>query len=160
LQGSAPHWRARSYCLHAVLLLVLACASLAGCSRRPEVVIYSATGPVRVPVEVVTTPETRARGLMYRRDLAANAGMLFVFPNETPQQFWMKNTPLPLDMVFIGKGHHVVGIVADTRPFSTTPLGVAAPSQYVLEVHAGFCASRRIAAGARVDFVRVPSADR
>lgn len=86
--------------------------------------------------------------------------MLFVFPRETPQQFWMKNTPLSLDMVFIGSDRHIVGIVADTRPFTTNPLGVAAPSQYVLEVHAGFCARHGIDVGARVDFVRVPSTDR
>jgi uncharacterized protein len=130
------------------------------CSQRPEVVIHSPTGPVHVRVEVVDTPEARARGLMYRRDLAPNAGMLFIFPSETPQQFWMKNTPLPLDMVFIGQDQHIVGIVADTRPFTTTPLGVAAPSQYVLEVHAGFCARHGIDTGARVDFVRVRSTER
>jgi len=97
---------------------------------------------------------------MYRRDLAPDAGMLFVFPREMPQRFWMKNTPLPLDMVFIGRDRHVVGIVADTRPFSTNPLGVAAPSQFVLELHAGFCARHGINTGAAVDLVRIPSAER
>ncbi len=86
--------------------------------------------------------------------------MLFVFPSETPQQFWMKNTPLPLDMLFIGTDRQVVGIVADTRPFSTNPLGVAAPSQFVLEVNAGFCARHGIETGTRVDFVGVPSTER
>ena len=127
------------------------------CSPRPEVVIHSATGPVHVRVEVVDTPEARARGLMYRRDLAPNAGMLFIFPSETPQQFWMKNTPLPLDMVFIGRDQHIVGIVADTRPFTTTPVGVAAPSQFVLEVHAGFCAQHGIITGNDVEFARIAS---
>jgi uncharacterized membrane protein (UPF0127 family) len=110
---------------------------------------------VAVQVEVADTPDARARGLMYRRDLPADGGMLFVFPSETEQQFWMKNTPLPLDMVFIGKELRIVGIVADTRPFTTTPAGVATPSQYVLEVHAGFCAGHGIAAGDRVEFLRV-----
>src|SRR5438105_86278 len=81
------------------------------------------------------------------RDLAADAGMLFVFPTESPQSFWMKNTPLPLDMVFIGADRRIVGIVVDTKPFSTNPLGVDAASQYVLEVHAGFCAQHGIAKG-------------
>jgi len=92
---------------------------------------------------------------MYRRDLAADAGMLFLFPVEAEQQFWMKNTPLPLDMVFIRHDHTIAGIVADTRPFTTRPLSVGAPSQYVLEVHAGFCARHGITAGDRVEFVGV-----
>jgi uncharacterized membrane protein (UPF0127 family) len=154
--GARPRRISRSG-LPAVVLL--ACIALQACTQRPEVVIHSAGGPIHIPVEVVATPEARARGLMYRRDLAADAGMLFVFRNEMPQRFWMKNTPLPLDMVFIGKNRQVVGIVADTRPFSTNPLGVAAPSQFVLEVHAGFCARHRIETGAAVDLVRVRSAE-
>ncbi|MBP1687306.1 MAG: hypothetical protein H6Q33_3449 [Deltaproteobacteria bacterium] len=155
MQGRARRWAAGGWCLRAAVFLVS--FALHACTPRPEVVIHAATGPVRVPVEVVATPDARAHGLMYRRDLAPDAGMLFVFPNETPQHFWMKNTPLPLDMVFIGRDRQVVGIVADTRPFSTNPLGVAAPSQFVLEVHAGFCARHGIDTGARVDFIHVPS---
>jgi len=130
---------------------------LAGCTHHPSVVIHARQGDVTVAVEVADTPDTRARGLMYRKDLAADAGMLFVFPNETEQRFWMKNTPLPLDMIFIGADRRIVGIVPDTRPFTTNPLGVDALSQYVLEVHAGFSAKHGIAAGDRVDFVRVPA---
>ena len=130
-------------------------ALLVACSQHPEVVIRSGRGPVTVQVEVADTPETRARGLMYRSELAANAGMLFVFPSESNQQFWMKNTPLPLDMVFIGKQRHVVGIVPEARPFTTNPLGVGVPSQYVLEVNGGFCARHGINSGDTVEFVRV-----
>jgi len=113
---------------------------------------------VNVRIEIADTPETRARGLMYRRDLGADAGMLFVFPDESERSFWMKNTPLPLDMVFIGADRTIVGIVADTRPFTTNPLGVGKPSKYVLEVHGGFCAAHGIVAGNQVELVRVPSA--
>lgn len=108
-----------------------------------------------VAVEVADTPDARAHGLMYRKDLGADAGMLFVFPTESEQRFWMKNTPLPLDMIFIGANHHIVGIVADTRPFTTNPLGVDAPSEFVLEVNAGFCAKRGVTVGNAVDFVLV-----
>ncbi len=128
---------------------------LAACSHAPQVIVHSSRGPVTVKVEVADTPEARAHGLMYRQDLAADAGMLFIFPIESEQRFWMKNTPLPLDMVFIGHDRRIVGIVPDTRPFTTNQLGVPAPSQYVLEVHAGFCAAHGIAAGDSVDFVRV-----
>jgi len=92
---------------------------------------------------------------MYRRRLAADAGMLFVFPTESDQQFWMKDTPLPLDMVFIGKQRHIVGIVSEARPFTTNPLGVGVPSQYVLEVNGGFCARHGITTGDAVEFVRI-----
>jgi uncharacterized membrane protein (UPF0127 family) len=128
---------------------------LAACTQTPHVVIHSASGPVRVTVEIADTPDARARGLMYRRDLASDAGMVFIFPNEVEQRFWMKNTPLPLDMVFIGSDRRVVGIVGNTQPFSTQSLGVAAPSRYVLEVHGGFCAGHGIAVGDTVEFVRV-----
>ena len=136
-------------------MLLLAFLLVVGCQRGPAVIIRSAQGPVTVHVEVVDTPDTRARGLMYRRDLAADAGMLFVFEAESDQHFWMKNTPLPLDMIFIGANHKIVGIVADTRPFTTNSQSVGTPSQYVVEVHAGFCAAHRIATGDSVEFVRV-----
>lgn len=136
---------------------LLAAILLASCMRRPEVVIHSDRGPISVTVEVVDTPDARAHGLMYRNDLPLDAGMLFIFPTESEQRFWMKNTPLPLDMIFIGADQRIVGIVADTRPFTTNPLGVSGPSQYVLEVHAGFCAKHGIASGNRIEFVRVPN---
>ena len=128
---------------------------LAACNHRPEVVIHSSRETVTVNVEVADTPETRARGLMYRRDLAADAGMLFIFEEASPLTFWMKNTSLPLDMVFIDPSHRIVGIVADTTPFTTNPRAVGTPSQYVLEVNAGFCAKHGIAAGDQVEFVRI-----
>jgi uncharacterized membrane protein (UPF0127 family) len=136
-------------------VLFVACALLAACSQRPEVVIHSSRGPVAVQVEIADQPDTRARGLMYRRELGANAGMLFVFPDESEQRFWMKNTALPLDMVFISKQRHIVGIVPEARPFTTNPLGVGGPSQYVLEVNGGFCARHGINSGDTVEFVRV-----
>jgi uncharacterized membrane protein (UPF0127 family) len=118
-------------------------------------VVHSERGPVAVEVEVADTAAARARGLMYRRDLAAAAGMLFIFPEESQQQFWMKNTPLSLDMVFIDANRRIVGIVENAKPFTTTSRGVDAPSKYVLEVHAGFCARHGIATGDRVEFERI-----
>jgi len=135
--------------------LFLCVLGLAACARGPRVVIHAPSGDVAVAVEVADTPDARAHGLMYRKDLGADAGMLFVFPTESEQRFWMKNTPLPLDMIFIGANHHIVGIVADTRPFTTNPLGVDAPSEFVLEVNAGFCAKRGVTVGNAVDFVLV-----
>ena len=154
MQGSIRRHERRLWQRKAVLFLTL--GTLAACTRTPAVVIHANRGPVTVHVEVADTPDARAMGLMYRRNLAADAGMLFVFPHPARQSFWMKNTPLPLDMVFIGASQRIVGIVANTRPFSTNPLGVVAPSQYVLEVHAGFCATHGITTGDHVEFARVP----
>jgi uncharacterized membrane protein (UPF0127 family) len=153
LQGSLR--RIRHALWHSTAALFVGCVLLPACSQRPEVVIHSARGPVTVQVEIADTPDTRARGLMYRSDLGANAGMLFMFPNESDQEFWMKNTPLPLDMVFIGKQRRIVGVIREARPFTTNPLRVGVPSRYVLEVNGGFCARHSINTGDAVEFVRV-----
>lgn len=107
---------------------------------------------VRVSVEVVRTPETRARGLMRRRQLAADAGMLFIFDREEIQSFWMKNTYLPLDIIFIDSKLRVVGVVHDAEPLTTTSRSVDKPSRYALEVNAGFAREHGIAAGTVVSF--------
>jgi len=128
---------------------------LAACSRRPQVLIRTPQGEVAVAVEVAATPQARSQGLMYRKDLGANAGMLFVFPSETEQSFWMKNTPLPLDMIFIGSDRRIVGIIAEAKPFSLEARSVATPSRYVLEVHGGFCQRHAISPGDRVELVNI-----
>ena len=131
----------------AALLALLACRA-----REPAAVIHTrAGGQAEVAVEVAVTPEAQAQGLMYRRALADGHGMLFVFPAEAPHDFWMKNTFIPLDMIFIGADGRVIGIQANTTPLSTTPLGVERPSRYVLEVPGGWAARRGVAAGDRVE---------
>jgi hypothetical protein len=82
----------------AALFLVAACAR----EMLPVARIHGADRVVEVAVEVVSTPEALARGLMYRTELADGHGMLFVFPEESDHRFWMKNTLIPLDMIFIG----------------------------------------------------------
>src|SRR5438094_401948 len=114
----------------AALLALVACGA-----REPAAVVHTAGGGrAEVAVEVAATPEAQARGLMYRRVLADGQGMLFVFPAEAPHQFWMKNTFIPLDMIFIAADGRIVGIHPNATPLSTAPLGVERPSRYVLEV--------------------------
>ncbi len=96
--------------------------------RRPEggttsapatiasVAIDTGGRKVSFRVEVAVTPEEHARGLMYRSQLATDAGMIFVFEEPSVQRFWMKNTLIPLDMIFIGKDRKIVGIVEDALP--------------------------------------------
>jgi uncharacterized membrane protein (UPF0127 family) len=74
---------------------------------------------------------------MYRRSLAEDAGMIFVFPEERNHSFWMKNTYIPLDMVFVDKDMKVVGLLSDVPPLNLAPRTVGKPSLYVLEFAAG-----------------------
>jgi uncharacterized membrane protein (UPF0127 family) len=88
-------------------------------------------------LEVCANDGERALGLMYRRALARDAGMIFLFPDERHNSFWMKNTYLPLDMVFVGRDMRVVGVLHDVPPLNELPRSVGKPSMYVLEFAAG-----------------------
>jgi len=103
-------------------------------------------------VEVADTQQKRSFGLMYRRDLPESHGMLFLFPREEPLSFWMKNTPLPLDIIFINAAHTIVSIAANTKPFSEKPHPSDGPAQFVLEVNGGFCQRHGVAVSDRVEF--------
>jgi uncharacterized membrane protein (UPF0127 family) len=133
--------------------------SLAACQRAegPRARIHTATGVVEVTLEVADTPATLQRGLMYRSSLPDDHGMLFVFPTESVHDFWMKNTLIPLDMLFITSDRRIVGIRANTTPLSTTPVGVGRPTRWVLEVPGGYAARRGIAPGDEVELLGIPS---
>lgn len=119
--------------------------------RRRVVVATRGGAAFPVAVEIADTDESRARGLMYRRTLGADEGMLFVFAVEKEQTFWMHNTLLPLDMVFLASDGTVVGIVADAQPQTDRPRSVGRPSRHVLELNGGWCALHGVAVGDRVE---------
>ena len=125
-------------------------------AAAPPIIRDSPSGPsASVRVEVASTDAARERGLMLREKLGADDGMLFVFPESSDHVFWMKNTFIPLDMIFIekdGEGGAVVGVVANAEPMTTTPRGVGAPSRFVLEVNGGWSAAHGLARGDRVRF--------
>jgi hypothetical protein len=110
-----------------------------------------------VEVEVAATPDSRRRGLMWRTELAAGKGMLFLFPEEEVQSFWMANTLIPLDMLFINSKMQVVGIVERAVPQTRTSRSVGQPSQFVLEVPGGWCQSVGITQNSTVEFEGVSS---
>jgi hypothetical protein len=97
---------------------------------------------------------------MFRRRMDEDAGMIFLFERSEVQDFWMKNTYLPLDMIFIGSDMRVVGVVEDAQPLTETTRTVGQPSQYVLEVNAGFARRHGIGPGSRVTFEGVEGDDR
>lgn len=110
---------------------------------------------ISVAVEVVYKDADVRRGLMYRRELAENRGMLFLMKRREVQGFWMQNTLIPLDMIFIDDDYSVVGVVRDTVPMDKTTRSVDKPSRYVLEVNAGWAKRHKVDAGTRARFVGV-----
>jgi uncharacterized protein len=106
-------------------------------------------------VEIVESPEDRARGLMGRVLPDHLAGMLFIFESAQPQRFWMRNTPSSLDMFFIDAGGKIVNIAAYTTPMSDQLYSSAGPAQYVVEAKAGFADRFGIRTGYSVRWKRL-----
>jgi uncharacterized membrane protein (UPF0127 family) len=111
--------------------------------------------PAEVTVEIARTARQIQRGLMYREHMPPDHGMLFLMGPERIQSFWMRNTLISLDMIFIGKDMTVAGVVANTEPLTDTSRRVDRPSSYVLEVNAGWAAAHHVGAGTRVRFRNV-----
>ncbi len=99
--------------------------------------------------EVAANDPSRATGLMHRRMLPENRGMLFVFPAAALQSFWMMNTHVPLSIAFIDEGGAIINI-ADMKPLTTEPHGSARAAKYALEMNQGWFAKRGIMPGARI----------
>ncbi len=115
-----------------------------------EVAIVSGSGEHRFEVEVARTAEEQARGLMHRRELAADAGMLFDYGRPRNVAMWMRNTHIPLDMIFIGADWRITRIVERTVPFSLATVASEGPVRAVLEVNAGTASRLGIRPGDRV----------
>jgi uncharacterized membrane protein (UPF0127 family) len=113
-------------------------------------VLKTDSGPHSFTIELATTPAERALGLMYRRTLPADAGMLFLYEKPQPLTMWMRNTFIPLDMVFIGADGKVHRIESRTEPFSTQLISSEGNVQGVLELNAGAAASIGLKAGDEV----------
>lgn len=121
-----------------------------GGSKLEPLQITTASGRHEFSVEVMRTDEERARGLMHRRYMAANRGMLFDFKTEQPVSMWMKNTYLSLDMIFISRNGSVTHVAADTEPLSERIISSNGPAFAVLEVNAGIAAKIGLKVGDRV----------
>jgi uncharacterized membrane protein (UPF0127 family) len=162
-RGSGQRW----------LVVGLVTCALGGCTNPPsgskpaspadsatkpvplaEVVFSPSTGapPWLVHVEVARTADELQRGLMFRRELAADSGMLFIFPQDDIRRFWMRNTYIPLDMVFLDSHRIVVGIEENAVPLDETSRGPDAPAQYVVEVRGGATKQHGLGVGARAEF--------
>lgn len=98
-------------------------------------------------LEVANTDVLRERGLMFRKKLGPREGMIFVFPEERNNSFWMKNTYIPLDMLFLDSKLKIVGILKDVPILNTEPRTAPKPSQYVVELAAGVASETKIEVG-------------
>lgn len=137
--------------LAAFLFVIPAACSPSESSDRLDIV--TANGAHHTfHVELAAKPADRERGLMYRQSIAADAGMLFDFGAEQPVSMWMKNTFIPLDMLFIANDGTIVRIAADTVPQSLDVIPSGRPVRAVLEIKGGEAARQGIAPGARVQY--------
>lgn len=122
----------------------------------PKVYLSTPQGDLAVSVEIVSTEAAIERGLMYRQHLPPDDGMLFLMRENRIWSFWMRNTLIPLDIIFITKDMTIAGIAENAEPRTETLREVDKPSLYVLEVNGGYCAAHKVTAGAKVRFERVP----
>ena len=105
-----------------------------------------------IDIEIADTDQKTMQGLMYRSSMPQNAGMLFLMPREDIQGFWMRNTYIPLDMIFVNSNKQIVTIHANTTPMNESSYISTAPALYVVEVNAGYCNKNNIKEGDLIDF--------
>jgi uncharacterized membrane protein (UPF0127 family) len=140
------------FALLVLLPLLLSCRGAAQESpRAPSTVTFEAEGKrlAVFEVEVVSNPADRARGLMFRESLAPDRGMLFIFEAKEEHPFWMKNTLISLDLIFLDDDGTVLGTIRNAKTQSEASLSIKVPSRYVLEVPAGTCGRLGIQRGVR-----------
>ncbi|MGD0419533.1 MAG: DUF192 domain-containing protein [Xanthobacteraceae bacterium] len=136
-----------------MLFAVLAVAFVAPAYAAGEAAleIVTKTGVRAFTVELATNDDERERGLMYRKELPEGRGMLFDFQRDRPVAFWMRNTYIPLDMIFIRGDGRILSIAENTQPLSDALVPSGGPVRAVLEVIGGTARKLGIAPGDRVE---------
>ncbi len=108
-----------------------------------------------ISIEIADDDYQTQTGLMYRNSMENNQGMLFIFPREEFHSFYMKNTRIPLDIIFIDKDKTIINIHKNAKPFDESSLPSTAPAQYVLEINGGLSDEWNLSTGDRIDFTRL-----
>ncbi len=132
------------------LVVIVAFAGAARSDGLEALQIVTATGTHDFQVEIAKDEASRARGLMDRRFMPADHGMLFEFEREAPEAFWMKDTYIPLDMIFISRAGVVTNVVANAEPLSERAIPSGPPCMAVLELNGGAAARIGLKVGDRV----------
>ncbi len=136
-------------CLAIIVGIVILFIATSGTQESSAIVIHTGSGNNLVKVEVVSNPIDLEKGLMNRTHLDGDSGMLFVFPYESKWSFWMKNTLIPLDMIYVNSRLKIVDITT-MQPCKADPCpdyNPIAQAKYVLEVNAGYSAAHNITIG-------------
>jgi uncharacterized membrane protein (UPF0127 family) len=131
------------------LALAAAAVALAAAAQDKLPTLALSAGIHVIQAEVANTFPSRTQGLMFRKSLAANQGMLFVFPDSGPQCMWMKNTYVPLSVAFIDEAGVILNI-ADMKPQTEDSHCAAKPARYALEMNHGWFAAKGVKPGARI----------
>ncbi len=108
-----------------------------------------------IDIEIADDDASRMQGLMYRDSMAENRGMLFVFPDEAERSFWMENTILPLDIIYVNAQNKIITIQRNTVPYSRDSIPSNGPAKYVVEVNAGYCDRHSVRVGDHIDWKRL-----
>lgn len=117
---------------------------------------YSETDSVTsIEIEIANDENEQAQGLMYRKQMCEYCGMLFIFNQSSPQSFWMKNTIIPLDILYVDTAMKIVSMHKYTKPYSEDMIPSNVPAQYVVEVIAGFSDEHKITEGHTIRFTEV-----
>jgi uncharacterized membrane protein (UPF0127 family) len=147
-----------------MLLWTLALVTVTGCrhgqaptqTSEPEVVLSTRAGEQHVKVEIAREEPERRRGLMFREKLEPGRGMIFLFPAPERLKFWMRNTYIPLDMIFISADKRVVYVEENAEPLTLLERGpVDEDSQFVLEVPGGWARAHGVERGVLVRFINI-----
>ena len=136
--------------IFAVALLAPFAADAAPLLPIENIVIDSSGGPRHFSVEIAADDASRSMGLMHRMQLAPDAGMLFDFKSPIMAAFWMKDTPLPLDMLFVRADGTISTVAANAVPYSTAEIVSAEPIRIVIEINGGLAKKLGILPGAKV----------
>jgi uncharacterized membrane protein (UPF0127 family) len=132
------------------VIIVSLFLALSACAQRPYVVLNGSI----FEVEIADDDGERTLGLMFRTEMAEDHGMLFIFPNEAPRSFWMKNTRIPLDILYFDSEQILVSMQQDVPPCRTPQCPgypSEGPARYVLELNAGKAAELNVKPGARLE---------
>lgn len=127
--------------------------------KEGEVTFSKADASVvkRIDIEVAETDAERQQGLMNRPWMEETQGMIFIFDRNEPQSFWMRNTIIPLDLIFVDENFEIVHIAENAQPFSEKSIPSRGNAKYVVETVAGFCEKFGITPGDKITFSRLPS---
>jgi uncharacterized membrane protein (UPF0127 family) len=125
-------------------------------TKEGELILADSLGneKIKIDIEIADNDYERQLGLMNRKEMKENQGMLFIFPNETMQSFWMRNTLIPLDIVFVNSKKNIVTIHKNTHTLSDQSYPSSAPAEYVLELNAGFTDRHNIQLGDKLNWMR------